>query len=194
MKMYTLIEIEDSQLRDNMIIISLLSCIVNVLTKICIQYSYSFQDSNIIYSYIHGRKKNFLYSLTEKFDFRFSGAEFVGGATYVFSILPFFYSNHSDRCIGIFIRGCKVWYAVMLIIRQLYVVFEPDNGWRRIRFYVALQIHVVLQGLSESWPRGCDYGREFDLHVNVTPGTASNAVLSDAIIRSAILFSYERYL
>lgn len=134
-----------------------------------------------------------LYSLTEKFNFRFSSAQFIGSATYVFSILSFFYSNNSNRCISIFIRGCKVWYAVMLIIWQLYVVFEPDDGWWRICFHMTLQIHIVLQSLSESWPRSCDYWGEFNLDVNVTSGAASNAVLSDAVIRPAILFSYGRY-
>lgn len=152
---------------------------------------------NYIPTYLHMIHKNrgkitFLYSLTEKFNFRFSSAQFVGSATYVFPILPFFYSNNSNRCVSIFIRGCKVWYAVMLIIRQLYVVFEPDNGWWRICFYMTLQIHIVLQSLTESWPRSCDHWREFNLHVNVTSGAASNAVLSDAIIRSAILFPYGR--
>lgn len=147
-----------------------------------IQYTWNIRESYFL-----------LYSLTEKLDFRFSGAEFVGCTAHVLSVLPFFYSNNSNRCVSIFIRGREVRYAVMLIIRQLYVVLEPDDSWRRISFYVALQIHIVLQSLPESWPRSCDHWREFNLHVNVTSSTASNAILSDAIICSAILFSYGRY-
>ena len=75
-----------------------------------------------------------------------------------------------------------------------HVPVYPDDGGRRVGLHVALQIHVVLHGLVDPWSRGFDHGCELHLDVDVASVPATDAVVSDAVVRAAVLLAHVRDL
>lgn len=78
----------------------------------------------------------------------------------------------------------------VLIVGQLHLVLDPDYGWWRVRLDVALQIHVVLQSLAESWPGHLDDGRKLHFQVYVTTIALAHTIVSDAVVCATVLLPH----
>lgn len=79
---------------------------------------------------------------------------------------------------------------VVLIVGQRNVVLGPDDRRQWIRLDVTLQIHVVLQGLAESWTGNTDERLEFDGQIDVATVALAHTVVGHAVVSSAILFAH----
>lgn len=104
----------------------------------------------------------------------------------VLSVLSLLNGDYSNRCVSVLVGSCEMWYAVVLIVRQLYVILEPNDCRRWVGLNVAFQVHIVLQSLSKTWSRCCDNWCKFDFNVYVTAGSTSNSILGNAVISSTV--------
>lgn len=116
-------------------------------------------------------------------------AQLVHRLANVVAVLTLLNCNHTDGRISEFIGGGKVRDTVMLIVRQLHVVLDPNNGWQRISFDMALQIHVILKGLTKARTRNSDDGCEFNFQIDVTAISFAHTIVGNAIICATIFLA-----
>lgn len=123
----------------------------------------------------------------EQIDARLRLAKAIGGLAHIIAVLTLLDRDHAERRVGVLVGGGKVRDAVVLVVGQLDVILGPHNGRRRVRLDVALQIHVVLQGLSQPGPGHGDHWRELHLHVDVATIALADAIVGHAVVGAAIL-------
>lgn len=126
----------------------------------------------------------------EQIDLRLGTSQLVDRLAHIVSVLSLLDRNYADRGVCVLVRGGEMGDGEVLIIGQLHLVLHPDYGWRRVRLNVALQIHVVLQSLSESWPGHLDDGRELHLQVHVTSIALAHSIVSDAVVCATVLLAH----
>ena len=130
--------------------------------------------------------------LTKKFNLCFCRTKLVSSFTCVHSKLLFFNSNNTKSGVCVLISSCEMRNTIMLIVRQLNLILVPANGRWWVSFYVAFQIHVILQSLTKAWPGRSNYRRKLNFKINISPGSSTDSILSHAIVRSTIFFTYRR--
>lgn len=126
----------------------------------------------------------------EQVNFGLSLAQLVNGLTDVVAVLSLFNGDHPNGRVGEFIGCCEMRNAVMLVVRQLHVIFDPNDGRQRICFDVTFQIHVVLQGLTQSRSWHCDHWSEFNFQINIPTIAFADTIVGNAIICATIFFAY----
>lgn len=77
----------------------------------------------------------------------------------------------------------------MLVVGELSFILDPDDGGRRVSLNVALEIHVVLEGLTQTRSRHSDHRRKLYLDGNVPAGALAHSVLGHAVVRATILLA-----
>lgn len=127
------------------------------------------------------------YDCLEQIDTRLGIAKTICRLAHIIAVLPLLNRNDAQRRVGVLIGGGEVRDCVVLIVGQLDVILGPDNGWWGIRLDVALQIHVVLQRLAETWPGHSYNWCELHLHVDVATITFADAVVCNAVVGATIL-------
>lgn len=75
---------------------------------------------------------------------------------------------------------------VVLIVGELDFVLDPNNGRRRVSLNVALEVHVILEGLAQTRPRHGDHWRKLHLHCNVSTGAFSNSILGYTVVGASV--------
>ena len=83
---------------------------------------------------------------------------------------------------------------VVLIVGQLNIILDPDNSRWWVCFNMTLQIHVILQCLSEPWPWSRYHWSKLDFNSNVPSCTFAHSIFSHAVVRSPVLFVNPCYL
>lgn len=126
----------------------------------------------------------------EEVHFRLGLTQLIGSLANIVTILSLLNGNNANGGIGKFISCRKMRHTVMLIVRQLNLVLKPHDCWQWVRFDMTLKIHVILQGLTESWTWHGDERCEFYLEIDVTTITFADAIVGNAVVRAAILLMY----
>lgn len=123
----------------------------------------------------------------EEIDTRLSIAKTICGLAHIVTILTLLDCDHTQRGIGILIGGGKVRDNIVLIVGQLYVILGPDNCRRWVCLNVALQIHVILQSLTEAGTWHCDNRCKFNLHIDITTIALADTIIGHTVVGAAIL-------
>lgn len=123
----------------------------------------------------------------EEIDARLRLSKAIGGLAHIISVLALLNGDHTERRVGVLVGGGKVRDAVVLVVGQLNVVLGPHDGRWRIGLNVALQVHVVLQSLSQTRTRHGDHWCELHLHVDVAPVALAHSIVGHAVVGAAIL-------
>lgn len=123
----------------------------------------------------------------EEIDTRLSIAKTICGLAHIVTILTLLDCDHTQRGIGVLISGGKVRDNIVLIVGQLNIILGPDNRWWGIRLDVALQIHVILQRLSQTWPWHSDNRCKFNLHIDITTIALAHSIVRYTVVGATIL-------
>lgn len=123
----------------------------------------------------------------EQIHSRLGLSESVGGLAHIISVLALLNGDHTQRRVGVLVGGGEMGDAVVLVVGQLDVVLGPDDGRWRVRLDVALQIHVVLQSLSQPGLWHSDHWGELHFHVDVTPVALADSIVRHAVVGAAVL-------
>lgn len=127
------------------------------------------------------------YDRLEEIDTRLGITKTIRCLAHIVAILALLDRDDAQRRIGVLIGGGKVRDGIMLIVGQLYVILGPNDSWRRVRLNVALQIHVVLQRLTQAWSRHRYNRRKFHLDIDVATISLADAVVGHTVVGAAIL-------
>lgn len=126
----------------------------------------------------------------EEMDFRFVLSQLVDSLALVVTVLTLLDRDDAQSRVGELIGGGEVRDAVVLVVRQDDVVLDPDDcGWW-IGFNVTLDVHVVLQSLTQTRTRGGDDRRELDFQVDISAISTTDSVVSHAIVRSTVFLAH----
>jgi len=121
-------------------------------------------------------------------------SQFVCSSAHVLPILPLLNCNDTNCGISKFVSRGKMRYTVVLIIGQLNIILDPDNSRWWVCFNVTLQIHVILQCLSEPWSWSRYHRRKLDFNSNVPSCTFAHPIFSHTVVRSPVLLVNPCYL
>lgn len=127
--------------------------------------------------------------LTKKFHFSLCCTKFISSSASIIAELLLFDRDYTKCSISIFIRGGEVRYAVVLIVWQLISILVPGNCRRWISFYMAFQVHVILQRLAKSRTRSSDNWRKFNFQIDVSTSSSTNSIFCYAVVSPPIFFA-----
>lgn len=123
-------------------------------------------------------------------NFRLVLTQLVHSFALVVAVLSFLDGDDSQSGVGELVGSREVRDCVMLVVGQDDVVLHPNDCRWWISFDVALDVHVVLESLTETGTRRGDDWRKFDLQIDVATITATYSVVSDAIICATIFLAH----
>ena len=124
--------------------------------------------------------------LTEQIDCLFAWADFVGGLADIVAVLFLLDSDDAQNRNGDLVDGGGVRDKVVTIIVDLLAILVPNNGRSRVAFHFALQLNVIVQCLSDLGAWCFDNRTEFHFEADRSLIRFTDAVVSLAIVQSAI--------
>lgn len=124
---------------------------------------------------------------------RFGLTQLIDGFANVITVLTLLNCNHTNCGIGEFVGSGEMRDTVMLVVRELNFVFDPHDCWQWICLDVTFQIHVVLKGLSKTWPWYGNNWSEFNFQIDVAAIAFAHTIVSNTVICSTVLFTNRIY-